>query len=141
MNKNTQATFWILIILLLVGCNRTQQKAESITCTAAYRTDTSRAIDKEERITFYDSDAEQTIAFADTIFYAAYSTGIADNERNLQIRVTDGNDTTAYYAALYQFPISDGPQNQFVGGHGFTGLNYIYFPHSSAELQFWCAAG
>jgi pantothenate kinase-related protein Tda10 len=33
------------------------------------------------------------------------------------------------------------PQNQFVGGRGFTGLHYSYQPNSGAELQFWCEAG
>ncbi|HUV93017.1 MAG TPA: hypothetical protein VMV80_08020 [Anaerolineales bacterium] len=36
-------------------------------------------------------------------------------------------------------PIDSGPQNQFIGGHGFTGLNYSYQPDSGAELQYWCA--
>lgn len=72
------------------------------------------------------------------MFHATYSTGEADNERALQVWVTDGEGTTVYQSTLYQLPIDSGPQNQFIGGHGFTGLNYSYTPNSSAELQFWC---
>ena len=40
---------------------------------------------------------------------------------------------------LYQLPQDSGPTDQFVGAHGFTGLNYVYHPDSGVELQFWCA--
>ena len=32
------------------------------------------------------------------------------------------------------------PDNEFVGGHGFTGLGYVFDPDSKAELQYWCEA-
>lgn len=136
--------FWILLGLLLVACSGDSaetQKAANIICTAAYRADVSQPIEREESITFTDSDAEQTIAFADMVFHAAYNAGEADNERNLRAWVTGGEDTAVYHATLYQFPPDSGPQNQFGGGHGFTGLHYSYAPDSTAELQFWCEAG
>ncbi len=43
-------------------------------------------------------------------------------------------------ATFYQLPSDSGTQNQFIGGYGFTGLNYSYQPDSGAELQYWCAA-
>jgi len=135
--------FWILLGLLLTACSSgamEAQKAKNITCTAAYRANVSQSIEKEENLTFADSDAEQTIAFTDMLFHAAYSAGEADNERNLRVWVTDGGDTAVYHTILYQLPADSGPQNQFVGGHGFTGLNYSYAPNSTAELQFWCEA-
>jgi hypothetical protein len=135
--------FWILLGLLLAACSSgatAAQKAESITCTAAYRANVSQSIEKEESLTFTDSDAEQMIAFTDMLFHTAYSAGEADNERNLRVWVTDAGDTAVYQSILYQLPIDSGPQNQFVGGHGFTGLNYSYAPDASAELQFWCEA-
>jgi hypothetical protein len=33
---------------------------------------------------------------------------------------------------------SKGLVNQFIGGHGFTGLVYVYHPSSDAELQYFC---
>ncbi len=139
---------FILIGLLLVACGGTNgaetavspPKASSITCTAAYRSSVQVGIEREEMITFTDADNEQSVAFADMVFHAAYSAGEADNERNVRVWVTDTADTVTQ-STLYQLPIDSGPQNQFVGGHGFTGLNYSYHPDSGAELQFWCEAG
>lgn len=142
----------ILFGLLLAACSGGGEvaatKAEMIRCTAAYRASVEQGIEREETVTFTDSDAEQTVAFADMVFHAAYSAGERDNERALRLWVTDtstslstsGADTAVYHATLYQLPIDSGPQNQFVGGHGFTGLNYSYSPDSSAELQFYCEA-
>ena len=137
----------ILLVFLLVACGGAEAeavapKAETIVCTVAYRPSVSQPIEREEMITFTDNDAEQTIAFDEMTFHAAYSAGEADNERNLRVWVTDAEDETAVYqVALYQLPVNSGPQNQFVGGHGFTGLNYSYQPDSTAEMQFWCEVG
>jgi hypothetical protein len=30
------------------------------------------------------------------------------------------------------------PENQFIGGHGFTGLVYVSYPGTSEDLQFFC---
>jgi hypothetical protein len=87
-----------------------------------------------------DADAEQSLAFADLVFHAAYATGEGDDERALRTWVTGADKTVIYNVQLYQLPLDSGPDNQFVGGHGFTGLNYTYHPASAAELQFWCEA-
>lgn len=133
----------ILLGLLLVACSSGGEaaapKAETILCTAAYRASVTQGIEREETLTFSDSDAEQSITFTDMIFHAAYSAGEADNERALRVWVTDAGDTAVYHTTLFQLEIDSGPQNQFVGGHGFTGLNYSYHPDSQAELQYWCA--
>jgi hypothetical protein len=71
---------------------------------------------------------------------AAYRTGAADNQRNLRLWVTDAAETAVAHSTLYQFEPDSGPQNQFVGGHGFTGLNAAYQASSGAELKYWCAA-
>ncbi|MCB9007309.1 MAG: hypothetical protein H6656_08125 [Ardenticatenaceae bacterium] len=139
--------FWIFwgMVLILAACGgggetAVPAKAQQISCTAAYRSSVQVGIEREETLTFTDADAEQSVAFADLIFHAAYHTGAADNERNLRVWVTDSNDDLLH-ATLYQLETSSGPQNQFVGGHGFTGLTYSYHPTSGAEMQFWCEAG
>ena len=111
-----------------------------ITCTIAYRANTTQPIEREEHLTLTNSDLEQSIAFTDMVFHAAYRTGKGDNERSLRLWVTDVNETTIYQSQLYQLDPGAGPQNQFQGGHGFTGLNYSYHPTSQAEMQFWCEA-
>lgn len=123
------------------GSGQAVPKAESIVCTAAYRSSTEVGIEQEETVTFTDVDAEQSAAFAEMTFHAAYRTGEADNERGLRLWVTDAAETAVHHTTLYQFEPDSGPQNQFVGGHGFTGLNYSYAPNSTAELQYWCEAG
>lgn len=40
--------------------------------------------------------------------------------------------------SLFQLERQKGPVNQFSGGHGFTGLRYVYAPDSAAELQYFC---
>ena len=143
--------YFVFLIVLLSACGGAETavpKAETISCTAAYRASVTQGIEREETILFGDTDSEQSIAFTDMVFHAAYSAGEADNERNMRVWVTGGGETPAlseaetavYHSTLYQLPLNSGPQNQFVGGHGFTGLTYSYQPESGAELQFWCEA-
>lgn len=143
--------YWIFFLgLLLAACagggetgsGQAAPKAETIICTAAYRSSVQVGIEQEETLTFTDADAEQSAVFADMVFHAAYSAGEANNERNLRVWVTGVADETAVaHSTLFQFEPDRGPQNQFVGGHGFTGLNYSYHPTSGAEMQFWCESG
>lgn len=42
--------------------------------------------------------------------------------------------------SLFQLDRQKGPLNEFIGGHGFTGLHYVYAPDSAAELQYFCRA-
>ncbi|MDQ3990990.1 MAG: hypothetical protein M3245_01595 [Actinomycetota bacterium] len=50
------------------------------------------------------------------------------------------------YHALYQIELGQRVENQFAGGHGFTGLQYVRSDGESAgpgddpELQYWCVA-
>lgn len=134
----------LLFILMLVACGSVDAastaKADAILCTAAYRSSVTNPIEREETLSFDEADAEQSLAFTDLVFHAAYTTGERDNERVLRTWVTATDETVIYNIQLYQLPLDRGPDNQFVGGHGFTGLNYTYHPTSLAELQFWCEA-
>jgi hypothetical protein len=40
---------------------------------------------------------------------------------------------------LYQFDPQNPVLNQFIGGHGFTRLNYVFHPDSPAEMQYFCS--
>jgi hypothetical protein len=138
---------FVLFGLLLASCisradssGSQATRADMIICHAAYRSDVSQPIEREDSVTFTDSDAEHSLAFTDLVFYAAYRAGEVDNERALQVQITDSNRSFVYQSHLYQFAPDSGPYNQFVGGHGFTGLNYGYHPKTSAEIQFWCEA-
>ncbi|MDJ0756480.1 MAG: hypothetical protein QNJ45_23305 [Ardenticatenaceae bacterium] len=143
--------FWTLFLLFLVACGG--QTATSpplvtkIVCHTAYRSSVSQPIEREESLIFAEDNQQEivslnmSVSFDDMIFHGDYRSGAADNERSLQVWVTDIDDTTRFQNHLYQLELDSGPVNQFVGGHGFTGLNYSYHPQSGAELQYWCEAG
>jgi hypothetical protein len=132
------------LLLLLAACGGVGEtavpRAGSITCHAAYRSGVSVPIEREVSFTLGDEDSQETTAFSDLAFHAQYSTGDLDRERALRLWVTEPGETAELTSQLYQLPLDSGPVNQFTGGHGFTGLNYVYHPESAAELQFWCAA-
>ncbi len=134
----------LLLGLFLAACQSASEagpaRASSITCHTAYRLSVSVPIEREEAITIADEDSQQAIRFTDLSFHADYSDGASDNERALRLWVTEPGQTDPLISQLYQLPAARGPQNQFIGGHGFTGLNYVYHPTTGAELQYWCTA-
>jgi hypothetical protein len=136
---------WIGLGLLLVACAGNEAaappRAEMITCHTAYRSSVGVPIEREQSVVFTDVDGQESISFEDLVFHAQYGSGEMNQERALRLWVTDVREATELQTQLYQLQQETGPQNQFVGGHGFTGLNYVYHPSSGAELQFWCVAG
>jgi hypothetical protein len=133
----------LMAALTLAACGgnaAAPAKAETITCTAAYRSNVTVGIEVEETFTFTNHDDELGTTFGELMFHAAYDAGGADNERSLRVWVTDAAETAMIHSTLYQIPLESGPQNQFTGGHGFTGLSYSYASDAAAELQYWCTA-
>ena len=59
--------------------------------------------------------------------------------RALSIAVIDLDKGSDISRQLYQFDRQNPVENQFVGGHGFTGLNYTFQPGTTAEMQFFCS--
>lgn len=55
---------------------------------------------------------------------------------SLIVRISDRQTDRLILSQLFQL----GPdlKDQFHGGHGFTGLNYVYHPKEECELQYWC---
>ena len=81
------------------------------------------------------------MSYADLVFHAQYWDGEAGyEERALKVWVTPSDSDQELMALLYQLSKTERPVNQAVGGHGFTGLHYVYHPHTEVELQFWCSA-
>ena len=136
---------FILLGLLLAACQGAGEtavpRADSITCHTAYRSGVSVPIESEDTLSFSDEDSQQTLDYTDLVFHAQYSSGEFDHERALILRVTEQGETEAFTSQLYQLTAGSGPQNQFAGGHGFTGLNYVTHTTTGAELQIWCTAG
>lgn len=136
--------FWIGLGLLLAACaggETVGRRAEVISCHMAYRSGVGVPIEREESIAFSDADGREMVAFEDLVFHGQYSSGEMNRERALRLWVTEAGETAELQSQLYQLEGDSGPVNQFVGGHGFTGLNYVVHPETGAELQFWCVAG
>jgi hypothetical protein len=132
-----------LLIAVLVACSAepTSGRAEGFVCHHAYRPSVNEPISGEGTVSFPDFN---TAEFAgsesdDLVFHAQYWNGEEDGERALRLWVTAAGFDEPLTSQLYQLPPDSGPTDQFAGGHGFTGLNYVYHPDSGAELQFWCA--
>lgn len=131
-----------LLFLILSACTAaTTAPAHSITCHTAYRSAPTVPIEAEQTISFGTADQQQEVPYEDLTFHAQYSSGAADNERALRLWISGTGHTAELHSTLFQLPIDSGPQNQFAGGHGFTGLHYAYHPDTAAELQYWCTAG
>jgi hypothetical protein len=136
--------FAFLIVMFLVGCGgatETAPIAELITCHTAYRSDGGRPIEREDTLVFTDAGEQQELSYQELALHGQYSSGELDGERALRLWVTESGESDPVLVQLYQLPLDSGPQNQFVGGHGFSGLIYVTDPGSRAELQFWCEAG
>ena len=136
----------LLFSLLIVACGSLNEpqsvpKATEIKCTVAYRSAVTVPIEQEEVLVFADADAEQQVVFDDAVFHAAYNSGDFNGERSLRLWVTESAESdVVYQSQLFQLDLNSGPLNQFVGGHGFTGLHYSYHPDSGSETQYWCEA-
>src|SRR5262245_46006449 len=79
-----------------------------------------------------DQDASETLG------QLTFSVGYHLSEQEIDtvsLRAADGS--TSVLAVLYQ--LADGlPQNQFAGGHGFTGLLYFTHPTAGGDYQAFC---
>lgn len=134
-----------MLLVSVVACGSTAQpsnidKAEQINCTTAYRSSSGTRIEAEQTVQLGPNDGEQQITYDALTFTARYAGGELDNERAVQIQVTQPDTTAPLLNVLFQLPQESGPVNQFVGGHGFSGLHYVTDPATGAELQWWCEA-
>jgi hypothetical protein len=129
------------VVLLVAACGGGDDgRAGVIVCSTAYRVSVSEALTEPDQVRFVDEDATQSVPYIYLELHAEYRTGRVDGERSLRLWVTPTGAEDVLVTQLYQLPEDSGPTNQFVGGHGFTGLNYAYDPVSGAELQYWCEA-
>ena len=110
----------------------------AIECQVFYRPSISNSLEGTV-ITLEEANAREAIAFAEMTFQAQYTVDQGEG-RSLSILVADAGTGEEIVRHLYQIDSAKGLSNQFVGGHGFTGLAYFYHPTSTAELQYFCEA-
>ena len=130
------------------------QELERIECTIAYRGSPQRP-GREETLTVQAQRDGQI--HKDSVRFRKMSAGIRYFDDgyespvfNVIVRGTAEGDLTAKAYQLERIgepggPDSEGgtakkPENEFVGGHGFTGLGYVFDPDSKAEIQYFCVA-
>lgn len=137
--------FLFFAILPLVGCNVGEggsgggaSTASAIHCEVFYRAGPGDALSPAPVITFQGGSDQKYLAFDDMTFNARFQ----DDEfegRALYIAITGSDEVTEISRQLYQFDAENPPENQFIGGHGFTGLQYVFSPSSLGEMQYFCS--
>jgi hypothetical protein len=107
---------------------RLQGKYE-IACLIAYRENTQTPVAKETQLRIAPGD-RKTLTLGPHEFQAMFSSEPSEGA-SLDLRV----GSTAW---KYQMDHLHPPLNQFLGGHGFTGLIYVSDPKLGDDLQFYC---
>ncbi len=108
-----------------------------IACQAFYRPSVGQRPDDGTVINLGGHGDSGTATYADMVFDAQLSDDPGEGP-SLLISVTAKDSGGRILSQLYQIDRAKGLRNQFVGGHGFTGLAYVYHPASTAELQYFC---
>lgn len=117
--------------------------AGSVRCTFAYRQSNelmegqsleAPAPQLEERVLTVAADQEASERLGQLTFGVGFRSSEYDAD-SVGLRVEDG--ATSVLSILYQ--LSSGlPNNQFAGGHGFTGLLYFTHPTAGGDYQAFC---
>jgi len=87
------------------------------------------------------ADKQKSVEYPDLAFHAILLSEAGNVANDLKVWVSLPGDEQELMSVLYQFlemPYTFAYSVE--GGHGFTGLHYVYNPTSRAELQFWCEA-
>jgi len=149
--------YWIWIGLLaglvtLVACSTPAEEGggdqagsipDNITCEVFYRPAAGASFDESTLTlsTAGDQSANRASAEFDDMRFEATFLSDAGEGKSLSVAVTDPSTGAELTRGLYQFDSGAGLRDQFVGGHGFTGLAYVFHPGSGSEIQYFCAAG
>ena len=130
-------------ILGLAGCGESgtagaDTPAEySIMCRAFARPDVETSTMQARTVRFGPEGGSRSVTLGDFRFRAQFvSDDFEGKALDVYVHPKDGRDPIAH--GKYQFDDADPPANQFVGGHGFTGLIYAMHPETGAELQYFC---
>ena len=133
------------VTVLLVGCSPSPEEAGgqsvvtvSIDCRVFYRPSVTESF-SESAVTLTTSGDREIIEFDDMEFHANYWDDQFEG-RSFSIYVSSPDTGDEFVRHLYQMDRGKSLMNQFIGGHGFTGLIYVYHPSSTAELQGFCEA-
>jgi hypothetical protein len=143
-----QSMLWIglvIVLIALVGCGTAGQGSQAgsipdaITCEVYYRPSPGAPLDGST-LSLSTAGDQESLDFDDMAFAATTLSDVGEGQ-SLSIVVSDSTTSAELARALYQFDPEGGLRDQFVGGHGFTGLAYVFHPTSGGEMQYFCGAG
>jgi hypothetical protein len=121
------------------GSGEDGEMPDTVSCEVYYRPAAGAALEGTN-LALSTAGDQGSLEFEDMGFEATFLSDAGEGQ-SLSIVVTDSTAGAELTRGLYQFDSQQGLANQFVGGHGFTGLAYVYHPSSTSELQYFCAAG
>jgi len=138
-------------VLALVACGPPAEQIgdqggvipDTISCQVNYRADAGQPF-RESVLTLStvpEQSANTASAEFDDMGFEATFLSDAGEGKSLSITVTDLTAGAELARGLYQFDPQIGLRDQFIGGHGFTGLAYVFHPTSDGEVQYYCGAG
>jgi hypothetical protein len=136
----------VVLLVSMLGCNPSAgtndaqgSVALDLECQAFYRSSVGQAPDGGTTVQLSGHGDHGTAEYRDMVFDVRLSDDPGEGP-SLIISVAAKDSDAQILRQLYQIDRVKGLQDQFVGGHGFTGLAYAYHPTSGAELQFFCSA-
>jgi hypothetical protein len=139
----------LVILLSLSACGSAADEApetgpvgtvpEDITCEVYYRPTAGQGLEGSTVTLSTDGD-RVSLDFDNMRFEAVFLSDVGEG-KSLAIATGDLDSGEELSRALYQIDQVQGLIDQFIGGHGFTGLAYVYHPASTAEIQYFCLAG
>jgi len=140
----SRLAFLLLITVLIAGCTFTEKNSSVdssginiVTCEVFYRPTKSQSLEAAPQIAFTEGNEQMTHKFEDMAVEARFQDDQFEG-RALYIAVTNLDTGSEISRQLYQFDLENPARNQFIGDHGFTGLNYVFHPDSPAEIQYFC---
>ena len=133
------AAIAIAATVAMIGCASAPVGGPiTIECQVFYRASPSEAF-QESATTLGPGNGSHKEEFGDLTFSATFLDDPGEGPA-LSLVVSDATSQNEITRQLYQINRAQGLHDQFVGGHGFTGLNYVFHPTTSAELQDFCLA-
>lgn len=139
------ASLFAITLLLAVACSPAAQEPPDepaasanpeIECQVYYRASAGQALIQGPEMLFSGQNEQASAPFDDLEFQARDYSDQGEG-RSLSITVLDLDSGDEIMQQLFQLD-PQGLRNQFIGGHGFTGLIYLFHPVSSAEMQYFC---
>jgi hypothetical protein len=112
---------------------------EQISCEVYYSPAPGQAADGTTLNLSTGSSDRQVLDFKDLRFEASLVVDLGEG-LSLALAVSDLATGNEVARALYQIDQQRGLVDQFIGGHGFTGLAYVFHPTSGSQLQYYCLA-